>query len=245
MEHHHSFTPISDSRLQLWTADLYPVTLSRATEEVYTTFFYSTTAHTLHQQSDKILFGHFMITLNAAFNWQLSLADEGYESSSDTIDLPTLLRKTPRIHHVSSIEHASFNPEPVTPQNTPQTSPRPVHRQLSFSSTDDNNTPATTPPTPGPTPTNTLEYLEDEEEEDFQTVPLDDDYWTTKEIPDRTLCIHEHALLHGLCPYPCTYGNYQVSSYVDSLDLSDISDFEGIMITSSNEDIPALEDTPY
>ena len=32
---------------------------------------------------------------------------------------------------------------------------------------------------------------------------------------------------------------------MDSLDLSDISDFEDIMITSSDEDIPALEDTPY
>ena len=71
----------------------------------------------------------------------------------------------------------------------------------------------------------TLEYLEDEEEEDFQIVPLNDDHWTTKEIPDRTLCIHEDSLLHGLCPYPCPYANYQVSSYIDSLDLSDISDF--------------------
>ena len=56
-----------------------------------------------------------MIALNATFDWQLSLVDEGYESGSDTINLITLLRKTPRIHHVSSIEHASFNPEPVTP----------------------------------------------------------------------------------------------------------------------------------
>ena len=76
-------------------------------------------------------------------------------------------------------------------------------------------------------------------------VSLDDDHWTTEEIPDRMLCIHEHALLHRLCPYPCPYVNYQVSSYVDSLDLCDISDFEDIMITSSNEDIPALEDMPY
>ena len=54
------------------------------------------------------------------------------------------------------------------------------------------------------TPASTLEYLEDEEEEeDFQTVPLNDDHWTTGEIPDRTLCIHEHGLPHGLCPYPC------------------------------------------
>ena len=76
-------------------------------------------------------------------------------------------------------------------------------------------------------------------------VPLNNDHWTTKEIPDRTLCIHEHALPHGLCLFPCPYANYQTPSYVDSLDLSDISNFEDIMIMSSDEDIPALEDTPY
>ena len=37
--------------LQFWTEDLNPVTLGRATEHVYTTFFYSSTSHTLHQQS--------------------------------------------------------------------------------------------------------------------------------------------------------------------------------------------------
>ena len=114
--------------LQFWTADLDPVTLGRATEEVYSTFFYSTATHTLHQQSDEILFGRIMTILNAAFEQQLALADEGYESSSDTINLPTPLRKTPRIHHVSSIEHASFNPDPVMLQNTFQTLPRPVCR---------------------------------------------------------------------------------------------------------------------
>ena len=101
--------------LQFWTADLNLVTLSSTTEEVYSAFFYSTSSHTLCQQPDKILFGHFMIALNAAFDQQLALADEGYESSSDTINLPTSLRKMPRIHHVSSIKHASFNPDPVTP----------------------------------------------------------------------------------------------------------------------------------
>ena len=101
--------------LQFWTADLDPVTLGRATQQVYTTFFYSSSSHTLHQQSDKILFGCFVIVLNAVFDQQLLLADEGYESGSDIIDLPSPLRKTPRIHHVSSMEHASFDPEPVTP----------------------------------------------------------------------------------------------------------------------------------
>ena len=106
-------TPIAS--LQFWTADLDPVTLGRATEEVYTTFFCSSSSHTLCQQYDETLFGHFMITLNATFDWQLLLADEGYENGSDSINLPTPLRKTPRMHHVSSIQHASFHPDPVTP----------------------------------------------------------------------------------------------------------------------------------
>ena len=130
--------------LQFWTEDLNPVTLGIATECVYTTFFYTSTSHTLCQQSDETLFGHFIIALNTAFTQQLLLADEGYESGSDTIDLPTPLQKTPHIHHISSMEHASFNPVATIPHSTPQTPPRPVHRCLSFSSAD-NYTPASTP----------------------------------------------------------------------------------------------------
>ena len=55
---------------------------------------------------------------------------------------------------------------------------------------------------------------------------------------------HEHGLPHGLCPYPCHYANYQIPSYIDSLDLSDILDFEDYMVISSNKDIPVLEDMP-
>ena len=82
---------------------------------------------------------------------------------------------------------------------------------------------------------------EDEEEEDFQTVTLDDDHWTTEEIPDRHLCIHKHSLPHSLCPYPCPYMDYTSTLYHDTLDLSDISEFEDLMTTSSDEDIPALD----
>ena len=53
--------------LQFWTADLDTLTLSNAIEEVYSAFFYTASTHTLHQQSDEILFGHFVTTLNAAF----------------------------------------------------------------------------------------------------------------------------------------------------------------------------------
>ena len=87
---------------------------------------------------------------------------------------------------------------------------------------------------------NTYVNLE-EEEEDFQTVSLDDEHWDMEEIPDRQLCIHEHSFPHGLCPY----SNYQDSSYYDTLDLSDISKFEDLMTTSSDEDIPALNDVGY
>ena len=193
-------------------------------------------SHTLCKQPNETLFGHFIIALNTAFNQQLLLADEGYESGSDTIDLPTPLQKTPHIHHVSSMKHASFNPVPTTFCSTPQTPPRPVCRCLSFGSAD-NCTPDSTPVC--------SDSSDEDEEEDFQTVPLDDEHWTSEETPERTLCIHEHGLLHGLCQYPCPYMNYDTISYMDSLDLSDISDYEDYMVTSSDEEIPGMEEVLY
>ena len=192
--------------------------------------------HIYKSQSDETLFGCFIIALNAAFNQQLLLSDEGYQSGSDTIDLPTPLQKTPCIHHISSREHASFNPVPTTPYSTPQTPPRPVCRCLSFSSAD-NYTPDSTPVC--------SDNLDDEEEEDFQMVPLDDEHWTSEETPDRNFCIHEHGLPHGLCQYPCHYAKYNSISSMDSLNLSDISDYEHYMVTSSDEEIPGMEEVPY
>ena len=220
--------------LQILTEDLDPVTLGIATECVYTTFFYTSTSQTLCQQSDETLFGCFIIALNAAFTQQLLLADEGYESGSDTIDLPTPLCKTPHIHHVSSMEHASFNP--VIQHLT-------VHHKhlldqctkcLTFSSAD-NFTPDSTP----------VCSNSSDEEEDFQMVPLDDEHWTSKEAPERTFCIHEHGLPHNLCQYPCPYGNHNTISYMDSLGLSDILDYEDYMVTSSDKEIPGMEEVPY
>ena len=123
---------------------------------------------------------------------QLTLADEGYESGSDTIDLPTPLRKTPHIHHISSMEHASFDPPPTTPCSTPQTPPRPMHIHLSFSARD-SYMPDSTPE---------CSKSSEDEEEDFQMVPLDDEYWTSEEAPERTFCIHEHASTTWIMPIP-------------------------------------------
>ena len=77
MTQSYSFWNATIASLQFWTEDLKPVTFGIASEYVYTTFFYTSTSQTLHQQSDETLFGCFVIALNTAFTQQLSLADEG------------------------------------------------------------------------------------------------------------------------------------------------------------------------
>ena len=229
--------------LQFWTVDLEMHTLGN-TIEVYLAFFYTTSTDPLHQLSDEILFGHFVTTLNAAFEWKLALEEEGCKSGSENFNMPTPLKKTLNIHHVSSIENASFDPDSVTPGSTGQSHLRPICRWLTYSSSNDIDTSEEEAPTALGATLDSQVHLEEDEEEDFQTVPLDDEHWTTEEVPDRTLCIYEHALPHGLCPYLCPYANYLLPSYT-KMDLSDNSDFEEIMITSSDEDLPALEDPPY
>ena len=84
------------------------------------------------------------------------------------------------------------------------------------------------------------------EEEHFQTVPMDDEHWTTEMAPERTFCIHENGLPNNVCSYACPYGYNGTPSYIDSLDLSDISDLEDNFLTTSNdEDLPGLEEVPY
>ena len=225
--------------LQFWAEDLDPVTLGDASECVYNHFFWTPTSHTLCQLPEEILFGCFLLALNAAFTQQLSLEDEGYESGSNE-DVLTPLCKTPHIHHMSSLEHALFNPiqstlhRPVTcnPTHSPA---RSVRYRLSFN--DDSLDTSTSLSTTSP------ESLDMEEEEDFQTVPLDDEFWTTEMVPERTLCIHENGLPNNVCSYPCPYGYNGTTSYINSLDLSDVSDIEDHFLTTSDEEeLPALEE---
>ena len=151
--------------------------------------------------------------------------------------------KSPHIHHTSSIEHASFNPVhttlcntvTMTPCSSPQTPARPVCHHLFFSSDTDHSSDSTP----------ACSDSSDEEEEDFQMVLLDDKHWTSEEVPERTFCIHEHGLPHNLCQYQCPYGSNDTVSYMDSLDLSDISDYEDYMVMSSDEELPGMEEAPY
>ena len=135
---------------------------------------------------------------------------------------------------------------PITPHSmgTSQSNCKPVWWWLSFS-TSDNKESATVHIFPSCStssmpPQNPLGFAQqtcykpiytmcddlEEDEEDFQTVPLDENHRTTEEIPDRHLCIHEHSVPHSLCPYPCPYMDYTFTWYNDTLDLSDISEFE-------------------
>ena len=180
----------------------------------------------------------------------MSLADEGYESGSNN-GLPTPLCKTPHIHHISSLEHASFDPTYTTPcctadtphYNTHLTSPRPVHCHLTFlsdssESDQDPDSSSDNDQDPGSS---------SDEEADFQTVPIDDDHWTAEMVLERTFCIHENGLPNNVCQYPCPYGNNNDSvSYMDSLDLSNNSDYEDYLLTTSDdEELPGLEEVPY
>ena len=123
--------------LQFWTADLKAHVLSNTIEHVYNAFFYTTSTHLLCQQSEEVLFGHFMTTLNAAFESKLTLEDEGCESGSGSFNIQTPLRCTPKIHHVYSNDNISFDPS--TPHSTvgSQSHCKPVHHQLSFNSSED------------------------------------------------------------------------------------------------------------
>ena len=95
----------------------------------------------------------------------------------------------------------------------------------------------------------TPETSDDEESyegEDFQTVPMDDEHWTTEIILERPFCIHKNGLPNNVCSYPCPYGSNGTSSYIDSLDLSDVSDLEDHFLTTSDEEeLPGLEEVPY
>ena len=79
--------------------------------------------------------------------------------------------------HTPHFQHGTclFQPVSTTPHSTvtitPQTTPRPVYRHLSFSSNNDQD--------PDSTP---VYSNSSNDEEDIQTVPLDDEHWTSEEL---------------------------------------------------------------
>ena len=49
------------------------------------------------------------MTLNDAFETELAQEDEGYESGSENLNIPTPLGRAVRIYHISMVEDLSFN----------------------------------------------------------------------------------------------------------------------------------------
>ena len=94
---------------------------------------------------EEVLFGHYMTTINDAFERELTQEDEGYESGSESLSIPTPLRRASRIYHISMSENISFGPTtPLTttaqhPDHTPG-SHSSVCCHLSFSSSDEEST---------------------------------------------------------------------------------------------------------
>ena len=90
----------------------------------------------------------------------------------------------------------------------------------------------------------------DTEEQDIQTVNIDDKHWTMELAPDRTLCVHKNGLPNNVCSYPCPYGHNGTTLYIDSLDLSDISDLGDHFLTTNDARRVTsirrgLEEVPY
>ena len=124
--------------LQFWTAELEAHVLSNTIEQVYNAFFYTTSTHLLCQQSEEVLFSHFMTTLNAAFESKLALEDEGYDSGSENFNIPSPLRKLPGyamtkshstlpLHtpqlpasHIASLYAAGYHSVALTMKKAPQ-----------------------------------------------------------------------------------------------------------------------------
>ena len=132
-------------------------------EQVYNAFFYSTSTHLLHQQPVKILFSHYVTTQNAAFESKLALEDEDYESGSENYNIYTPLRRTANIHHISSVENASFDPDPVTPCSAGTREPhhRPVHRCLTYYSSEEDDDDAPMDEFPSPDQIPPVQYHQD------------------------------------------------------------------------------------
>ena len=74
------------------------------------------------------------------------------------------------------------------------------------------------------------------EDKDFPTVPRDDELWTTELAPERTFLHTQNGLSNNVCSYPCPYRSNNTVSYIDSLDLSDVSDLEDHFLTTSDEE---------
>ena len=85
---------------------------------------------------------------------------------------------------------------------------------------------------------------ENDTEEHFPTVSLDDDFWMEEPVPERYLCIHENSQ-HDLYPYPYPYSlnplHLTQEDALQYIDLNNIFEFPDVIVSASNDIVPSLE----
>ena len=202
---------------------------------------------------EEVLFSCFPTTLNDTFEQELSLEDEGYDSGSESLSVPTSLHRALYLYHISASENLSFGlATPWWPGNLNTVCCCLTFEEDDASSLDSKTLHAITEHL-SPAEHQMAHHLtsakeeEDEEEEHFPTAPWDDNVWMEEPVPDRHLCIHEHSQ-YDLCPYPCPYSLdrlHLTPEYVPTpqyMDLSDTINFPDVITSTSDADIPNLED---
>ena len=89
------------------------------------------------------------------------------------------------------------------------------------------------------------EEEDNDTEEHFPRISLDDDIWTEEPVPERHQCIHEKPQ-NDLCPYPCLYSlnplHLTQEDTVQYIDLNTIFEFPDIIVSTSDDDVPSLKD---
>ena len=134
--------------LHFWMEDLKPHVLSHTIDQVCKAFFYGNHTQQVQNLPEEILFGHFVTTLNDAFEVELAQEDECYESGSENFCNPTPLCRTLRVYHVSMVDDFTFNlmnfgqsPAPLEqlaePSSHRHRSHNPTHFCLVFTSSTD------------------------------------------------------------------------------------------------------------
>ena len=242
---------VAVTALQFWMADLNPTTLSNAIERVYTASFCSDSAQHLRYISEEILFSHFVITLNDAFEWELTVEDIGYNSGSESLSIPSPLCQAPQLYHVSTQDNLSFRP--ATPRACPSPQPGTLTTVCHHLTYEEDEESSLNPRMEDHSPEeDTLAHCfpniaedEDDTGEHFPTASLDENVWMEEPIADWHMCIHENSQ-HDLYPYPCPYSltplHLTQNGVPQYMDLGDIFKFPDVITTASNEDIPSLED---
>ena len=139
-------------------------------------------------------------------------------------------------------ENLSFRP--ATPRACPSPSyPHAVYHQLTYGKDDTTENYSSEDDILACHLPSIAEEEDDDMEDYFPTISLDDNFWMKDPVPERHLCIHEDAQ-HDLCLYPCPYDLNQLhlaQEDVQYIDLNDIFDFPDVMVSADN-DMPSLED---